>query len=338
MSSLELMRDVAFTFMELESGWDSLATVSIEMAISTAFCTSYYLLQSFLGEGCFGQVAQCLKLPTKETVAVKILKTKSKYAVEAEKELAMLKVVSSLDPDTHNIVRFHEGFFYRGLTCLVFEQLHMSLLDYMRQTHFRPLSLNEIRPITVQLATAFKALKSIGLIHTDLKLDNIMLVDQVNQPFRVKLIDFGLAVRSSEVQRGSILQPIGYRAPEVVLGLPISEAIDMWSLGCVMAAMFLGRNLYPSWKEFDMLPWEYFRDTGKSPRCPSRFRLGSLDVLLECRPEGADEHEEEDIRAFVDLLKRMLNLDAAKRITPSQALRHRFLSMTHLAMGYHHSS
>ncbi|XP_056137514.1 uncharacterized protein DDB_G0290685-like [Lampris incognitus] len=288
----------------------------------------------------------------------------------------MLKVVRSLDPDTHNIVRFHEGFFYRGLTCLVFEQLHMSLLDYMRQTHFKPLSLNEIRPITVQLATAFKALKSIGLIHTDLKLDNIMLVDQVNQPFRVKLIDFGLAVLSSEVQRGSILQPLGYRAPEVVLGLPISEAIDMWSLGCVMAAMFLGRNLYPSWKEFDMmraivatqgmpadhlldaglrtrclftrdskhqtwrlkLPWEYFRDTGKSPRCPSRFRLGSLDVLLKCKPEGAGEHEEEDIQAFVDLLKRMLNLDAAQRITPSQALRHRFLSMTHLAMGYHHSS
>ncbi|XP_056130253.1 homeodomain-interacting protein kinase 1-like [Lampris incognitus] len=288
----------------------------------------------------------------------------------------MLKVVSSLDPDAHNIVRFHEGFFYRGLTCLVFEQLHMSLLDYMRQTHCKPLSLNEIRPITVQLATAFTALKSIGLIHTDLKLDNIMLVDQVSQPFRVKLIDFGLAVPSSEVQRGSILQPLGYRAPEVVLGLPISEAIDMWSLGCVMAAMFLGRNLYPSWEEFDMmraivatqgmpadhlldaglrtrclftrdsnhqtwrlkLPWEYFRDTGKSPRCPSRFSLGSLDVLLKCKLEGADEHEEEDIQAFVDLLKRMLTLDAAQRITPSQALRHRFLSMTHLAMGYHHSS
>lgn len=66
-------------------------------------------------------------------------------------------------------------------------------------------------PLNLQLATALKALKGIGISHTDLKLDNIMLVDQTNQPLRAKLIDFGLAVPASQIKRGTILQPLCYR-------------------------------------------------------------------------------------------------------------------------------
>jgi len=44
------------------------------------------------------------------------------------------------------------------------------------------------------MAVAFAALKRVGVIHTDVKIDNIMMVDHARQPFRVKLIDFGLAI------------------------------------------------------------------------------------------------------------------------------------------------
>lgn len=63
----------------------------------------------------------------------------------------------------------------------------------------------------MQLLMAFKALKTIGVIHTDLKLDNIMLVNHPREPFRVKVIDFGLAVPASEAITGGRYQPLGYR-------------------------------------------------------------------------------------------------------------------------------
>lgn len=61
------------------------------------------------------------------------------------------------------------------------------------------------------MATALEALKINEVIHSDIKLDNIKLVDRQEQPIRVKLIDFGLAFLTSEVKRGSTQQTIHYR-------------------------------------------------------------------------------------------------------------------------------
>ena len=48
--------------------------------------------------------------------------------------------------------------------------------------------------------------------------------------------------------------PVGSpRAPEIILGLPFCEAIDMWSLGCVIAELFLGWPLYPGASEYDQV-------------------------------------------------------------------------------------
>ena len=65
--------------------------------------------------------------------------------------------------------------------------------------------------LSLQLLTAFDALKGIGVVHTDLKPDNIMLVNHQDEPFRVKLIDFGLSCTTSEMMHGMKVQPLGYR-------------------------------------------------------------------------------------------------------------------------------
>ena len=44
-----------------------------------------------------------------------------------------------------------------------------------------------------------------------------------------------------------------FRAPEIILGLPFDESIDMWSLGCVAAELFLGWPLYPGPSEYDQV-------------------------------------------------------------------------------------
>ena len=63
----------------------------------------------------------------------------------------------------------------------------------------------------MQLAVAFQALNTLGIIHTDLKEDNIMFVNRRDQPLKVKLIDFGLAVHVADVALGESLQPLGFR-------------------------------------------------------------------------------------------------------------------------------
>lgn len=65
--------------------------------------------------------------------------------------------------------------------------------------------------LSLQLLGALDALKGLGVMHTDIKPDNIMLVNRHDQPLRVKLIDFGAALLASDVQLGMDIQPLGYR-------------------------------------------------------------------------------------------------------------------------------
>ncbi|XP_029912981.1 homeodomain-interacting protein kinase 2-like [Myripristis murdjan] len=113
--------------------------------------------------------------------------------------------------------------------------------------------MSAIRPILLQLATALSHLKGIGIIHADIKPENIMIVDH-QEPLRVKLIiDFGIACHVSEVNRGSVVQSLRYRSSEVLYGLPFTEAIDMWSVGCVAAELLIGCPLYPAQSKYDMI-------------------------------------------------------------------------------------
>uniref|UniRef100_H3D8H3 Homeodomain interacting protein kinase 3b n=1 Tax=Tetraodon nigroviridis TaxID=99883 RepID=H3D8H3_TETNG len=212
-----------------------------------------YEVLDFLGRGTFGQVVKCWNRGTGEVVAVKILKNHPSYARQGQIEVSILARLSGENADEHNLVRAFECFQHRSHTCLVFEMLEQNLYDFLKQNKFSPLPLKVIRPVLQQVATALKKLKSMGLIHADLKPENIMLVDPVRQPYRVKVIDFGSASHVSKAVCSTYLQSRYYRAPEIILGLPFCEAIDMWSLGCVMAELFLGWPLYPGALEYDQL-------------------------------------------------------------------------------------
>lgn len=65
--------------------------------------------------------------------------------------------------------------------------------------------------IIFQLANALHHLRTAGIVHADLKLENVMLVNHAQEPFRVKLIDFGLAGKASAAKQGACLQSLPYR-------------------------------------------------------------------------------------------------------------------------------
>ncbi|XP_026166242.1 homeodomain-interacting protein kinase 3a isoform X2 [Mastacembelus armatus] len=259
-----------------------------------------YEVMEFLGRGTFGQVVKCWKRGTNEVVAVKILKNHPSYARQGQIEVEILARLSSENADDHNVVRALECFQHRSHTCLVFEMLEQNLYDFLKQNKFSPLPLKIIRPILQQVATALKKLKSLGLIHADLKPENIMLVDPSRQPYRVKVIDFGSASHISKAVCSTYLQSRYYRAPEIILGLPFCEAIDMWSLGCVIAELFLGWPLYPGALEYDQiryisqtqgLPAEQLLNKGTKT---SRFFCKESDSpYASWRLKTTEEHEKE---------------------------------------------
>ncbi|XP_051886880.1 homeodomain-interacting protein kinase 2 isoform X1 [Pristis pectinata] len=344
--------------------------------------TNTYEVLEFLGRGTFGQVVKCWKRGTNEIVAIKILKNHPSYARQGQIEVSILARLSTESADDYNFVRAYECFQHKNHTCLVFEMLEQNLYDFLKQNKFSPLPLKYIRPILQQVATALMKLKSLGLIHADLKPENIMLVDPVRQPYRVKVIDFGSASHVSKAVCSTYLQSRYYRAPEIILGLLFCEAIDMWSLGCVIAELFLGWPLYPGASEYDQiryisqtqgLPAEYLLSAGtKTTRFFNRdpdssyplWRLKTPEdhetemgikskearkYIFNCLDDMAQVNmttdlegsemlaEKADRREFIDLLKKMLTIDADKRITPIETLSHPFVMMTHL-LDFPHST
>ncbi|XP_056364105.1 homeodomain-interacting protein kinase 4 isoform X2 [Oenanthe melanoleuca] len=140
-------------------------------------------------------------------------------------------------------------------TYLVFELLQQNLFDFQKQNNFSPLPVRHIRTIAAQVLLALLKLKELSIIHADLKPENIMLVDHARYPFRIKLVDFGSAILLPEVchVQEPYIQTRFYRAPEILLGLPFCEKVDIWSLGCVMAELHLGWPLYPGNDEYDQI-------------------------------------------------------------------------------------
>ncbi|XP_028314849.1 homeodomain-interacting protein kinase 3-like [Gouania willdenowi] len=204
-----------------------------------------YTILEVIGEGSFGKVVECRAHNSSKLVAVKILK---KYFQNVEDELSVLKTISSLNADHFNLVTFYEQFENLGNKCLVFELLDVDLLHLVRS-----LNVNFIRPIAKQLMVALQGLKAVKIMHNDIKPNNIMMVNIDDSSFSVKLIDFGVASPISAATPGLRIQPTGYRAPEICLGLPYSGAIDMWGAGCTLAFLFLNDNLFPVHCEYLMM-------------------------------------------------------------------------------------
>ena len=80
-------------------------------------------------------------------------------------------------------------------------------------------------------------IQSIGMVHRDIKLENIMMSDKTNTA-HVKLVDFGLAkIIGPECLMREPFGTVGYCAPEILLGQSYSLSCDQWSLGCLIYAM-----------------------------------------------------------------------------------------------------
>lgn len=244
-----------------------------------------YRIKERIGKGSFGQVVRAEDVETKRDVAIKIIKSKKPFLIQAKTEIELLTHLNEKDADDqHNIgvftnlhgtdysrfflsdiltffvslsfgsclVRLLTHFMYRNHQCLVFEMLSLNLYELLKNTQFGGVSLNLIRKFAKQVlkSLSFLSRRDVDIIHCDLKPENILL--RHPKKSGVKVIDFGSSCRSNK-RMYSYIQSRFYRSPEVMLGLPYSVAIDMWSLGCILAEMHTGEPLFSGSDQFDQM-------------------------------------------------------------------------------------
>ncbi|KAJ1650190.1 hypothetical protein IWQ61_008939 [Dispira simplex] len=198
--------------------------------------------------------------------------------------------------------------------------------------------LGIISKIAIQLVGAIGFLNGVGFAHADLKPENIMCV--TSHSAQIRLIDFGNVVPFTEFSlyhENYEIQTFAYRAPEVIMGCEFDQAIDMWSIGCILCELFSGKMLLEPTDPAGMVSLMIdllgpFPQYGKSiayqegkyhhrypnafdtPPWPARKRLARLSQHLGTKRA--------DFLTFIDAL---LAYDPANRLTPRKALLHPFL-------------
>ncbi|XP_021777602.2 dual specificity tyrosine-phosphorylation-regulated kinase 4 isoform X8 [Papio anubis] len=210
-----------------------------------------YEVLEMIGKGSFGQVAKCLDHKNNELVALKIIRNKKRFHQQALVELKILEALRKKDKDnTYNVVHMKDFFYFRNHFCITFELLGINLYELMKNNNFQGFSLSIVRRFTLSVLKCLQMLSVEKIIHCDLKPENIVLYQKGQ--VSVKVIDFGSSCYEHQ-KVYTYIQSRFYRSPEVILGHPYDMAIDMWSLGCIMAELYTGYPLFPGENEVEQL-------------------------------------------------------------------------------------
>ncbi|KAJ8258976.1 hypothetical protein COCON_G00179880 [Conger conger] len=292
----------------------------------------YEILEK-LGQGSFGLVLKCLDHKTKEQVALKIIHNQKSANRMALRELEILDVIRKEDSENcYNVIHMKEHMTFRNHICIVFELQGMDLYKLIRNNNFHGFTLFQTHHYAVALVTSLQMLHRKQIIHCDLKPENILLSEKKHG--NIKLADFGCSFY--EHQKGyTYVQTRFYRAPEVILGIPYGTAIDMWSLGCILAELNTGYPLFCGTNEVDQLACimevlgmppddivqlaprnKAFFDSEGQPKNLTRRPPNSRDLASVLKNVDS---------LFLDFMKRCLVWDPAERMTAEEAAQHPWL-------------
>jgi cyclin-dependent kinase 12/13 len=212
---------------------------------------------------------------------------------------------------------------FRGDVFMVLEYMDHDLAGLADRpgVRFQPA---QVKAYALQLARALAYCHARGVLHRDLKASNVLL----SNTGTLKLADFGLARRSAGADAlTNKVVTRWYRPPELLLGATrYGPEIDMWSCGCVLAEMLIGRALLPGNDEADQIEL-IFRTCGSPTDAtwPGASALPFYDMfrpkvpMRRCLREALGHGIAPDA---VDLVDRLLAMDPGRRLSAEGMLRH----------------
>ncbi|CAJ1332552.1 unnamed protein product [Effrenium voratum] len=317
---------------------------------NTVVAARYQIIE-YLGSAAFSRAVQCLDLDTNKMVCMKIIKNDKDFLDQSLDEIKLLKYINvNGDVDNNHVLRLYDHFYHKEHLIIVTELLRDNLYEfskYNRECGDEPyFTIGRLQKISNQILTALGYVHSLRLIHCDLKPENILIKSYSR--CEVKVIDFGSSCFVDD-HLSSYVQSRSYRAPEVMLGLPYDQKIDLWSLGCIIAELWTGYVLfqndsvqsllarilgivgdfpYPMMTSGKYVP-QYFTQDGQlyqeieGQPCPERGRR--LHLLVPKKTSMRQRMRTGD-EVFLDFLTQLLQLDPSKRPTAAEASKHPFLA------------
>jgi serine/threonine-protein kinase len=198
-------------------------------------------LQGEIGAGAMGRVFRARDRATGELVAAKLVLARAEIPLDAllrfQQEGAVLAALSH-----PNIVRIHDTFAEEHASCIVMELLDGPSLGQLLRDG--PLPLPRAKTLALQVAAALAHAHTQGIVHRDIKPDNVMVVGED----RVKVTDFGIArllrpdtslqtIATTGLRLGTPL----YMAPEQIEGKKVDGRTDIYAFGALLFHMVTGR-------------------------------------------------------------------------------------------------
>lgn len=200
-----------------------------------------------IGSGSFSKVKLAKDLEQDgKWLAIKLINA-TKIRLNGRLQKTLARELGILSRVKHGaIVRFEGLFVVRGYICLAMEYVQGGeLFKAISELNGRGIKETEARDILRQLLSAVLYLHSVGVVHRDLKLENILICDDDDggDELKIKLVDFGLG---RPFREGQLLETRcgseEYAAPEVIRGLPYNGKLtDAWSFGVIMYACLTGQ-------------------------------------------------------------------------------------------------
>ncbi|KAF9940913.1 negative regulator of the PHO system [Mortierella antarctica] len=274
-----------------------------------------------IGEGTYATVFKGKNRSNGEAVALKEIRLDSEEGAPstAIREISLMKELRH-----PNIVRLHDVIHTENKLTLVFEYMDQDLKKYMDQHGNR----GALGPIVIK-AFMYQLLKGVAfchenrVLHRDLKPQNLL----INRKGELKLGDFGLA-RAFGIPVNTFSNEVvtlWYRAPDVLLGSKTySTSIDIWSAGCIMAEMYLGKPLFAgSNNQDELLKIFKVMGTPTEETWPGVTKLSEYRKDFPYYPPKPLSTVVPMIDTFgMDLLMQMLIYQPQRRITAKDALNH----------------
>jgi len=306
---------------------------TVELVSTTWEVPERYLNLSPVGSGAFGQVCSATDTERRSEnggdvrVAIKKIARPFQSAIHAKRtyrELRMLKhmrhenIIELLDCFTPsaNIEEFSDVY-------LVSPLMDLDLNNIIK---VQKLTDDQVKFIIYQIMRGLKYIHSAGIIHRDLKPSNMA----INEDCDLKILDFGLA-RPTDAEMTGYVATRWYRAPEIMLNwMHYKQTVDIWSVGCIMAELMTGRALFPGDDQIDQIT-KVLKLCG-TPTNETLSKITSEEAILYIR--SLPQMDKKDFQAefpganpqAIDLLEKMLEVDADKRITAEETLAHPYLA------------
>jgi len=287
-----------------------------------------YTATQIIGSGSFGVVYQAIISETGETVAIKKVFQDKRYK---NRELQILKEL-----DHPNVIKLRSSFFTPGetpdefyLNC-VMDFIPDTISRVIRQYHKSKTQMPMliVKLYSYQMLRSLAYIHAIGICHRDIKPQNILVNTQNHI---IKLCDFGSAKKLIKGEPNiSYICSRYYRAPELIFGCTdYTPAIDIWSIGCVIAELILGQPLFPGESASDQLV-EIIKILGT----PSKGQILEMNPeynefrfpIIKPYPWQRVFKNKSITDEFIDFIKNLLIYEPTLRLKPLNALLHPFFN------------